>query len=167
MTTITPLGTLPFPLAKRPDAAPHVCVVVPVYNEERSVEALCDRLGEALGPLDATWSVLFVNDGSSDQTMARLEELHGADEHVSYILLSRNFGHQAALCAGLDHADGDVFVTMDMNLQYQQHLEGSGIAVVVLECRSNRFEDLLPLVPQLIEVLTNPLTSGKVVRVGR
>jgi polyisoprenyl-phosphate glycosyltransferase len=122
MTTITPLGTLPFPLAKRPDAAPHVCVVVPVYNEERSVEALCDRLGEALGPLDATWSVLFVNDGSSDQTMARLEELHGADEHVSYILLSRNFGHQAALCAGLDHADGDVFVTMDGDLQHPPEL---------------------------------------------
>src|SRR4029453_19137209 len=46
----------------------------------------------------------------------------GADEHVSYILLSRNFGHQAALCAGLDHADGDVFVTMDGDLQHPPEL---------------------------------------------
>ncbi len=113
MTTITPLGTLPFPLAKRPDAAPHVCVVVPVYNEERTVVADVRTSPSGAGPArsDVVCSVrerrrLGRNDG-------RLEELHGADERVSYILLSRNFGHQAALCAGLDHADGDVFVTMD------------------------------------------------------
>jgi len=72
--------------------------------------------------LTPTWSVLFVNDGSRDDTMTRLEDLHTTDERVSYVVLSRNFGHQAALSAGLDIADGDVFVTMDGDLQHPPEL---------------------------------------------
>ena len=60
----------------------------------------------------------------------------------------------------------DVFVTMDQNLQYQQNLEGAAIAVVVLECRTNRLDDLLPLVPKLLDVLRSSLGPGEVVRVG-
>jgi dolichol-phosphate mannosyltransferase len=118
MSAIAPLGAFPFPLVARTVARPRVCVIVPVYNEERSIEPLYERVKLALEPLDVAWSILFVNDGSTDGTIARLEALHAADEHVSYIGLSRNFGHQAALSAGLDHAEGDVLVTMDGDLQH-------------------------------------------------
>ena len=122
MTAITALGTLPFPLASRRSVRPRICVVIPVYNEERTIATLYERLRNALEPHDLSWSVLFVNDGSSDETIGRLEELYGADERVSYIVLARNFGHQSALGAGLDHAEGDVFVTMDGDLQHPPEL---------------------------------------------
>jgi len=60
----------------------------------------------------------------------------------------------------------DVFVTIDQNLQYQQNLGVAEIAVVVLECRTNRFDDLLPLVPRLLDVLRGQLVPGKMVRIG-
>ena len=60
----------------------------------------------------------------------------------------------------------DAFVTMDQNLQYQQSLEGASIAIVVLECRTNRLDDLLPLVPKLLDVLRSSLGPGEVIRVG-
>ena len=59
-----------------------------------------------------------------------------------------------------------MFVTMDQNLQYQQNLEGASIAIVVLECRTNRLDDLLPLIPKLLDVLRSNLGPGEVVRVG-
>jgi hypothetical protein len=60
----------------------------------------------------------------------------------------------------------DAFVTIDQNLQYQQNLGVAGIAVVVLECRTNRFDDLLPLVPRLLDVLRGQLEPGKMLRIG-
>src|SRR5687768_12383966 len=93
---VEPLSALPFPLEER-SGRPHVCVVVPVYNEQRLVEPLYERVRASLDGLDATWTLLYVNDGSRDETIAQLERLHAADERVSYVLLSRNFGHQSAL----------------------------------------------------------------------
>jgi polyisoprenyl-phosphate glycosyltransferase len=125
-TTLSPielLQPLPFPLEPR-SGRPRLCVVVPVYNEERSVELLYDRVAASLDGLPVTWTLLFVNDGSRDATVARLEAMHNADERVSYIVLSRNFGHQAALSAGLDNAVGDVIVTMDGDLQHPPELIG-------------------------------------------
>jgi len=60
----------------------------------------------------------------------------------------------------------DVFVTIDQNLQYQQNLQGAGIAVVILECRTNRFDDLLPLVPKLLDVLRDRLVPEEIRRIG-
>jgi polyisoprenyl-phosphate glycosyltransferase len=118
---VQPLGPIPFPLEER-SGRPHVAVVVPLFNEQDSVEQLYDRVRGALDPLDVTWSLLFVNDGSRDGTIGRLERLYTTDQRISYLALSRNFGHQAALCAGLDHASGDVFVTMDGDLQHPPEL---------------------------------------------
>jgi polyisoprenyl-phosphate glycosyltransferase len=118
---IASASALPFPLAARSGPA-RLCVVVPVYNEARVLELVLARLAAVLEQLDVSWSVLFVNDGSVDETVPVLESLAALDDHVSYLCLSRNFGHQAALSAGLDHADADLVVTMDGDLQHPPEL---------------------------------------------
>jgi polyisoprenyl-phosphate glycosyltransferase len=120
---IEPAASLPFSLVPR-DYVPHVCVVVPAHNEEDALEQLYVRLERVLDELAVPWSILFVNDGSDDGTTAVLESLYARDERVSYLVLSRNFGHQAALGAGLDRADADVVITMDADLQHPPELIG-------------------------------------------
>lgn len=90
-----------------------VAIVVPIYNEEEAFEAFFDQLRASLIGLDYTFHFYFVNDGSSDATAARLEAAAEQDARVTVIELSRNFGHQAALSAGLDAADGDYIITLD------------------------------------------------------
>src|SRR5581483_4273432 len=90
-------------------------VVVPLCDEEETVGELHRRLAAALAGIEH--ELVFVDDGSRDRTAAILAELAAADPHLKVISLSRNFGHQAALTAGLDHARGDVVVMMDGDLQ--------------------------------------------------
>ncbi len=115
-----PLEPLPFPLEERQllGRRPRLCVVIPAFNEAALLDQTSRALAVSLDGLDADWSVLFVNDGSRDKSARVLEQLHRTDPRFGYILLSRNFGHQAALTAGLDHAEGDVIVTMDADLQH-------------------------------------------------
>jgi glycosyltransferase involved in cell wall biosynthesis len=116
---LEPLEPLPFPLEERHfSKRPRLCVVIPAFNEEAVLEQTSGALTASLDALEVDWSVLFVNDGSRDKSARILEQLHRADKRFEYLLLSRNFGHQAALTAGLDHADGDVIVTMDADLQH-------------------------------------------------
>ena len=93
-------------------------VVVPLKDEEANVEVLGDRLRSVLTTLTPRWEVILVDDGSTDATYARAVELHAADPRIKVIRLSRNFGHQVALSAGLDAAEGDAVVTMDGDLQH-------------------------------------------------
>lgn len=121
--TPEPLEPLPFALeARHPATTPRLCVVIPAFNEEAVLPSTCRALAASLDTLGVTWSVLFVNDGSRDRSAAVLESLHRQDPRFGYLLLSRNFGHQAALTAGLDHADGDIIVTMDADLQHPPEL---------------------------------------------
>ncbi|HWX88357.1 MAG TPA: glycosyltransferase family 2 protein [Solirubrobacteraceae bacterium] len=90
-------------------------VVAPVYNEEELVEAFVKRACSAVA--DYTFELVLVNDGSSDSTPALLDRLAAEDSRVRVIHLSRNFGHQAALTAGLEHARGDVVAMIDADLQ--------------------------------------------------
>jgi dolichol-phosphate mannosyltransferase len=90
-------------------------VVAPVYNEEELVEAFVRRACAAVA--DYTFELVLVNDGSSDATAAILDRLAGTDPRVRVVHLSRNFGHQAALTAGLEHAVGDVVAMIDADLQ--------------------------------------------------
>lgn len=115
--TVEQVHPLPFPLEPR-DVWPHVAIVVPAFNEQEAVVHLYEGVRRVMEALPSTWSLLFVNDGSTDSTAAVLADLYERDERVSYVLLSRNFGHQSALAAGLDHADGDVIVMMDADLQH-------------------------------------------------
>jgi polyisoprenyl-phosphate glycosyltransferase len=109
---------LPFPLAARDLKGRRVCIVVPAFNEEPSLPALHHELSVILDDLGVDATILFVNDGSRDGTVAVLERLCAQDPRVGYVLLARNFGHQAALTAGLDHAEGDVVISMDADLQH-------------------------------------------------
>jgi dolichol-phosphate mannosyltransferase len=90
-------------------------VCAPVYNEEDSVAVFYERATVALADLD--YELIIVNDGSSDGTAALLNRLADDDPHLRVVHLSRNFGHQAALTAGLEHARGDAVVMLDADLQ--------------------------------------------------
>jgi glycosyltransferase involved in cell wall biosynthesis len=94
-----------------------ISVVVPVHDEERSVEPLYDELRAALDPLARPWEAVFVDDGSTDGSLAALTRLHAATPNVKVVRLRRNFGKAAALAAGFRHAEGDVVVTIDADLQ--------------------------------------------------
>ena len=90
-------------------------VVAPVYNEEATIEEFYGRVCGAL--TDMHFELVLVDDGSSDRTHAALERLAATDPRVRVVFLSRNFGHQTALTAGLDHARGDAVVMLDADLQ--------------------------------------------------
>jgi glycosyltransferase involved in cell wall biosynthesis len=92
-------------------------VVVPVYNEERSVELLYDEIAAALDPLDHEWEAVFVDDGSTDGSFAALTRLHSRAPNARVVRLRRNFGKAAALAAGFAQASGDVIATLDADGQ--------------------------------------------------
>lgn len=93
-------------------------IVIPLFNEEEVFEALWDRLVSVLDSLERLeFEILFVDDGSRDKTPELLESLASQDERVKFLILSRNFGHQIALSAGLDHVSGDLVFFMDGDLQ--------------------------------------------------
>jgi glycosyltransferase involved in cell wall biosynthesis len=94
-----------------------VSVVVPLYNEESIVPMLCDRLFAALRAMGHPYEVVMVDDGSRDRTRERLASYAARDDALRIVCLSRNFGLQAAVSAGLTHATGDVVVLMDGDLQ--------------------------------------------------
>jgi len=94
-----------------------ISVVVPVYNEERSVALLYEELQAALDPGGEPWEAVYVDDGSTDGSFAALTRLHAAHDNVRVVRLRRNFGKAAALAAGFGHASGEVIVTIDGDLQ--------------------------------------------------
>lgn len=92
-------------------------VVVPIHNEQESLEQLEQRLSTVLDSLDETSEVILVDDGSTDQTPVLMAVLAARDSRYKILTLSRNFGHQIAITAGLDRAAGDAIVIMDGDLQ--------------------------------------------------
>ena len=90
-------------------------VVAPMLDEEGTARAFCDRVRSALDELP--WELVVVDDGSTDETGPILSALAREDERIKVVTLSRNFGHQTAITAGLDHATGDVVVMIDSDLQ--------------------------------------------------
>jgi glycosyltransferase involved in cell wall biosynthesis len=96
---------------------PTYSLVIPVYNEEEALPSLFERLGTLLDQLDGPAEVLLVDDGSSDRSWELMLDLAGRDERFKLVGLSRNFGHQLAITAGLDLARGDATVVLDADLQ--------------------------------------------------
>jgi polyisoprenyl-phosphate glycosyltransferase len=95
-----------------------VSVIVPCYNEEALIRETHRRLTDVLDKLENLgYELVYVDDGSKDETPRILEELHMGDEHVRVLRLSRNFGHQIAVTAGLEHASGNAVVVIDADLQ--------------------------------------------------
>lgn len=103
-------------------ARPLLSVVVPIHNEEEALPELQRRLAAVLDGLDGETEVVLVDDGSTDASAARIAEAALADPRFRGVKLSRNFGHQAAISAGLDLASGDAVVVMDGDLQHPPEL---------------------------------------------
>lgn len=99
-----------------------VSVVVPSFNEEGNVIILAEKLAKVFAEIGCAYEVIFVDDGSSDLTLERLQTLHESNPHVHYLSFSRNFGHQCALKAGLDHAQGDCVISLDADMQHPPEL---------------------------------------------
>jgi polyisoprenyl-phosphate glycosyltransferase len=99
---------------------PTLSLVIPVFNEEAIIPELDRRLRAFLGELKEVgrdWEVVFVNDGSADRSLSMLKDLAAAEPRYKVISFSRNFGHQLAITAGLDRAEGEAVVVMDADLQ--------------------------------------------------
>ena len=110
---ITPTGNLQSSLTS---------VVLPARNEAASIATAVDTISGVLDSCSPNWEIVVVDDGSDDQTYERLLELAGQDSRVRAIRFSRNFGKEAAILAGLQHAKGDTVITMDADLQHPPEL---------------------------------------------
>jgi glycosyltransferase involved in cell wall biosynthesis len=101
---------------------PELSVVVPVFNESGNIEALLARLTPVLERVVASHEIIFVDDGSSDDTMATLRKVHAQDRRRRAVSFSRNFGKEIAIAAGLDYARGRAVVIIDADLQHPPEL---------------------------------------------
>jgi dolichol-phosphate mannosyltransferase len=154
---------------------PDISVIIPIHNEEENLASLYARLTSVLQGMQVSFEMLFVNDGSADRSLVEIRKLAESDAQVKYIDLSRNFGHQVAVTAGLDHCRGKAAVIIDADLQdppelirdlYQKHKEG--FEVVYAKRRSRKGESILKKVTarwfyRIMRRLTNiniPLDTG-------
>ena len=92
-------------------------VVLPVFNESENLAELHQRLSAVMAALGESYEIIFVDDGSQDDSADLLRAMQARDPHMRVLRLSRNFGHQSAISAGIDHACGDAVIVMDADLQ--------------------------------------------------
>ena len=146
---------------------PDISVIVPIYNESKIIGELFQRLSTALLTISPEFEIIFVNDGSRDSSLEKLIELSNKDKRVFYINFSRNFGHQIAVSAGLDHASGKAIVIIDGDLQdppelipelYKKYKEG--YEVVYAQRRQREGESAFKkLTAKFFYRLLNKMTS--------
>ncbi len=96
---------------------PTLSIILPVFNEEETLPELDRRLQGLLGEIGESWEVVFVNDGSRDKSLPMLKEMCAREPRYRLLSFARNFGHQAAITAGVDRAEGEAVVIMDADLQ--------------------------------------------------
>lgn len=152
---------------KRPMVEPYFSVVLPVYNEAGNLRELHRRLTAVLQKLERSYEVVFVDDGSDDDSFAVLQQLAGEDPRLRALAFSRNFGHHIAITAGLDEARGEAIVLMDSDLQDQpegipvlhaKFLEGYD---VVYGLRRNKRHSLFKrLTARIFLLAVNGMRSG-------
>ena len=102
---------------RKPGEMPSISIVAPAYNEQEVLGEFHRRVTEVMAGLGCQYEIVLVNDGSRDNTLALMYALRERDPHISVVDLSRNFGKEIALSAGLDHTKGDVVVVLDSDLQ--------------------------------------------------
>ena len=96
-----------------------VTIIIPAYNEAESFDEIKTNMQEVVrNNIDYEWEFLLINDGSTDETLQKMEKLCIADKHYHYIDLSRNYGKEIAIMAGLDYAQGDAVIIMDADMQH-------------------------------------------------
>ncbi|HEV8408612.1 MAG TPA: glycosyltransferase family 2 protein [Sphingomicrobium sp.] len=143
-----PLSDLEPQLVKRGVLPPLLSVVVPVKNEEAAIAFFVERVSAILDgiALNQSWEILFIDDGSTDSTLAAIAAAHARERRVRGLSLSRNFGKEAALSAGLDHARGRAVIPMDVDMQdppevlpemVAKWLDGYEMVFGVRRCRSS------------------------------
>src|SRR5689334_10579380 len=98
--------------------AEFVSIILPCFNEADNIVTTYERVSAAVEKCDVRWELVFVDDGSRDKTQELLADICDRDQRVSAIVFARNFGHQAALTAGLMWAGGDAVITLDSDLQH-------------------------------------------------
>jgi glycosyltransferase involved in cell wall biosynthesis len=157
-----------------PSPAPVLSIIVPVKDEEEAIPFFLERVRSALEALDdpagRSFEILFVDDGSSDGTLAEIRRAHATDPRIRAVSLSRNFGKEAAVSAGLDRCRGEAVVPMDVDLQDPPETLGGMLAKwregfeVVYGVRRNREHDSLPkrLTADLFYRAHNMLTADKI-----
>jgi dolichol-phosphate mannosyltransferase len=96
---------------------PRYSIVAPIYNEEGNIDLLYERISEVMDSTGETWELILVNDGSRDKSPEMMDELAERDPRIKVIHFARNFGHQTAVTAGIDHSMGDATVLIDADLQ--------------------------------------------------
>ncbi|MBE2269049.1 MAG: glycosyltransferase family 2 protein, partial [Anaerolinea sp.] len=92
-------------------------IVAPIYNEEGNIALLFERISQVMSSTNESWELILVNDGSRDRSPEMMDDLAARDPHVRVVHFARNFGHQTAVTAGMDHASGDAVVLIDADLQ--------------------------------------------------
>lgn len=150
MTKAAKRVTVPVPIEALPEApaAPLLSVVVPVKNEEANIAPFVQRVSAVLESVagKSGWEILFIDDGSSDHTLLALLGAHARDPRVRTVSLSRNFGKEAALSAGLEYARGQAIVPMDVDMQDPPEVlpemvarwrEGFDMVIGVRRCRQS------------------------------
>ncbi|GAA4009594.1 glycosyltransferase family 2 protein [Sphingomonas swuensis] len=133
---------------------PVLSIIVPVKDEEDAIPICIARVRAVLDglsdPASRSWEMLFIDDGSTDRSLAVLRDAHSADPRIKALSLSRNFGKEAALSAGIDHALGQAVVPMDVDLQDPPEVLAEMLAKwrdgfeIVYGVRTNRESDSLP-----------------------
>ena len=156
------------------DTKPVLTILVPVKDEEEAIAAFVARVSPILDGLDdpaaKSWEILFVDDGSTDTTLAVIAAAHARDARVRAISFSRNFGKEPALSAGLDYAHGDAVIPIDVDLQDPPEVIADMVKAwragseVVYGVRRNRAVDSLPkrLTADLYYRAHNWLSSEKI-----
>lgn len=96
---------------------PRISVVAPAFNEQQLIDEFVRRVSSSIDPVESDFEIVLVDDGSADDTFARITSLHAADARVKAVRLSRNFGQEAAIQAGLAFASGETIVLLDSDLQ--------------------------------------------------
>ena len=100
-----------------------ISILIPCHNEQDNIERLYEQLTDSISSIDGyLWEIVFVEDGSYDNTLSRIKQLRERDNRVCFISLSRNFGKENAMLAGFDHITGDCVIIMDADLQHPPQL---------------------------------------------
>ena len=99
-----------------------VSLILPAHNEEGNIRPIYEEISKCMGQTNYDFSIIFIDDGSTDQTLSSIQTLAEIDNRVKFIELSRNFGHQYAIKAGLDHTDAETVIMMDCDLQHPPEL---------------------------------------------
>ncbi|UCC39062.1 MAG: glycosyltransferase family 2 protein [Candidatus Aminicenantes bacterium] len=151
-----------------------ISIVIPVYNEEKNLPELYKRLFRIIKRLKKSCEIIFVDDGSTDESFEILKKTNRRNENVKVIKFSRNFGHHIAISAGLDHSRGNAVVLMDGDLQdppeeipklYEKYKEGYDIVYAVRKTRKDPFlkkavSKFFHLIFRLLGKIETPPESG-------